>query len=129
MNLYRLGPRSNHESSMPGFHKLIDQLPTPEIKIANAEVGPMRNLEGVRQGRVQAEIDIVEDSWHSKVSEFRNLPLLIFIWNPSPKRRKVNPSIYHKFEASSVTVELCWEFRNRLSRLKRRCCSLSQARL
>ena len=74
----------------PCLHKLIDQLPASEIEIPNAKVGPMRNLEGVRQGGMQAEIDVVEDSRHSKVSELKNLPLSVPSWvSPSKATGRV----------------------------------------
>lgn len=40
----------------------------------------MGNLESIRQGGVQAEIDIVEDSGHSKLPELKNLPLSLAVW-------------------------------------------------
>jgi hypothetical protein len=43
-------------------------------QIPNAKIGPMGNLKGVRQSGVQAKVDVVEDSWHGKFSELKNLP-------------------------------------------------------
>jgi hypothetical protein len=56
-------------SARPCLNEVIYQLPASEIEIPNAKVGPVRNLECIRQGGVQTEIDIVEDSWQAKFPE------------------------------------------------------------
>src|SRR5205807_7033777 len=48
----------------PGIDVLVELLPAAQIEIANAEIGALRDLERLAQGRQQALLDIVEDTRH-----------------------------------------------------------------
>ena len=47
-------------ASGPSLDEAVDSFPTPEIEVADAEVGAIRYLYRLLQGRKQREIDVVE---------------------------------------------------------------------
>jgi len=61
----------------------MDEPLAAKVKVAHAEIRPLRNLQGVGEGWVETEVDVVEDSWHSKFPEIKNLPLLLPLCYPS----------------------------------------------
>jgi hypothetical protein len=48
----------------PTFDDVVDLSPPSEIEVADAEVGPLGDLEGVFESWQEELIDIVEDAWH-----------------------------------------------------------------
>jgi hypothetical protein len=49
----------------PAFDELVKLLPAPQVEVADAEIGPIRDFQGLPQGRQKQLLDVVEDAGHA----------------------------------------------------------------